>query len=233
MAENRVKIEEKHIIPLMALTCLTLMGFPTLFPSPAAAPTRWSSFETLPCSHHPLVDAGTEPSGFFSLNGILNQELSNAWAWVPFFIGLKCNAVSLAIMTRDSQTVAWITASLCSGAKKLCFLFAIFQLPYRILPRWAGPGEQAGCDGPFADPGTFQPCIAARSARTAESVVTEEQIRLEVTCRCFGKAERWMTFWDSHFQEVVTNPSSLETFRLRLQIPSSANSLPSPPTHFL
>lgn len=38
-----------------------------------------------------------------------------------------------------------------------------------------------------------------------------------------------MTFWDSHFQEVVPNLSSLETCRLRLQIPSSSNSLLSLP----
>lgn len=56
------------------------------------------------------MDAGTEPSGLFSLNGILNRGLGNAWACAPFFIGLKCDAVYLAVMICDSQRVAWLAA---------------------------------------------------------------------------------------------------------------------------
>ena len=192
----------------MALTCLAFLGFPTLFLSATAAPTHRSSSERLPGSHHPLVSshcppvgADTEPSlsGLFSLNGILNWGLGNAWACAPFFIGLKCDTVCLAVMICDNQTVAWLAALWGREGELLLslfwgqnlFFFAICRMPHRSLPIWAGSGEQAECDGPFANPGTFQPCTTPWPTRTAKSVeITEEQIRLEDTCRWFGKAER-------------------------------------------
>lgn len=170
-----------HLHPQCSSHILVLHWGIAMLPSPNNETNEWSRG---PCSS--WEDAGLEPSGLFLLNNILTQGLSNAWVCVAFFIGLKLNAVYLAATICDSQRAVWLTALWGSpltflGQKKgkklsifflyffsfLFFFLVVCQLPYKSLPRWSGPREeQAGCDGPFANPGTTtaKPRSTAKSA---------------------------------------------------------------------